>query len=56
MTEVIVGKEGHIYCDMAYLNTKFIVGNMETIVDETCKSVHVYIDKNRDLIVDKFKI
>jgi len=56
MTEVVVGKEGHIYCDVAYLNTKFIVGNMETIMDETCKNVHVYIDKNRDLIVDKFKI
>lgn len=56
MTEVVVGKEGHIYCDVAYLNTKFIVGNMETIMDETYKNVHVYIDKNRDLIVDKFKI
>jgi len=56
MTEVVVGKEGHIYCDIAYLNTKFIVGNMETVIDETYKNVHVYINKNRELIVDKFKI
>ena len=55
MTEVAVGKKGNIYCDVAYLNTKFIVGGMEAIIDETCKNVHVYIDKNRDLIVDKFK-
>lgn len=55
MTEVAVGNEGHIYCDVAHLNTKFIVGTMETIIDETYKHVHVYIDKNRDLVVDKFK-
>lgn len=55
MTEVAVGKKGNIYCDIAYLNTKFVVGTMEAIIDETCKNVHVYIDKNRDLVVDKFK-
>jgi uncharacterized protein (DUF342 family) len=56
MTEIAVGKEGHIYCDVAYLNTKFVVGTMETIIDETCRNVHVYVDKNRDLIIDKFKV
>ncbi len=56
MTTVGVGKQGHIYCDVAYLNTKFIVGEKEQILDESCKNVHVYLDKIGDLVIDKFKL
>lgn len=55
-TELQVDKEGHIYCDVAHLNTIFKVGNMMQVLDESCRNVHVYIDKNRDLVIDKFKI
>ncbi|MEG1255978.1 flagellar assembly protein A [Clostridium sp.] len=55
-TELVVGKNGNIYCDIAYLNTKFVIGDAETILDENCRNVHVYIDKNKNLTVDKFKI
>ncbi|MEG0307395.1 MAG: FapA family protein [Clostridium sp.] len=55
-TELSVGKTGHIYCDIAHINTKFIVGEAMTILDEGCKNVHVYINKERNLVVDKFKI
>lgn len=55
-TELQVDKDGHIYCEIAHLNTVFKVGNMVQVLDESCKNVHVYIDKNRDLVIDKFKM
>lgn len=55
-TELQVDKDGHIYCEVAHLNTVFKVGNMIQVLDESCRNVHVYIDKNRDLVIDKFKI
>jgi uncharacterized protein (DUF342 family) len=55
-TVLAVSKEGHIYCDVAYLNTKFIVGEREFTLYESYKNVHVYIDKDSELAVDKFKL
>ncbi len=55
-SELEVGKNGNIYCDIAHVNTKFRVGKMETIIDESFKNVHVYIDKDKELTIDKFKI
>lgn len=55
-TVLAVSKDGHIYCDVAYLNTKFIVGEREFTLYESYKNVHVYIDKDSELAVDKFKL
>jgi len=55
-TVLAVSKECHIYCDVAYLNTKFIVGEREFTLYESYKNVHVYIDKDSELAVDKFKL
>lgn len=55
-TELEVEKNGHIYCEIAHLNTIIKIGNMTAQLDESCKNLHAYIDKNRDLIVDKLKI
>lgn len=55
-TVLAVSKEGHIYCNLAYLNTKIIVGEKEIILNESCKDVHAYLNKDSELIVDKFKL
>lgn len=55
-TEIEVGKKGHIYCDVAYFNTKLKVGNLSCILEESCKNLHVYIDKDMELVVEKFKL
>lgn len=55
-TVLAVAKEGHIYCNIAYLNTKFIVGEKEIILNESYKNIHAYLNKDSELIVDKFKL
>lgn len=51
-----VKKHGHIYVDNAYYNTKFIVGNKIYVLEENSRDVHVYLDKDGEICVEKLKI
>lgn len=55
-TRLEVEKEGHIYVDVAYQNTMFIVGTREFILDMPSKNIHAYLDKDGDIVVDRFKM
>ena len=48
-----VGKHGDIYVDVAYRNTTFVIGNKKYILDKASKNIHVYIEKDGNLAVDK---
>lgn len=48
-----VGKHGDIYVDVAYRNTTFVIGNKKYILDKASKDIHVYIEKDGNLAVDK---
>lgn len=52
-TKLEVDKKGEINVDVAYHNTIFIIGNKKHILEKPSKNVHVYIDKDGSLIVDK---
>lgn len=53
VTELEVGKDGHIYAEIAYHNTVFKVGKRRGSVEEDAKDVHVYTDKTGELVIDK---
>lgn len=55
-TKLQVEKQGHIWVDVAFQNTIFLVGNRELILDVPSKNIHAYIDSNNDIIVDKLKL
>lgn len=48
-----VGKHGEIYVDVAYRNTTFVIENKKYILDKSSKNIHVYIEKDGNLAVDK---
>lgn len=52
-TKLIVENHGHIWAEVAYPNTRFIIGTREYILDVPSKNVHAFINESRDLIVDK---
>lgn len=52
-TNLEVEKDGHIYIDLAYHNTTFIIGNKKYILEKPSKNIHVYIDKDGSLAIDK---
>ena len=54
LTKLVVEEKGHIWADIAYQNTKFIIGSREYNLDLPSKNVHAYIDNTGELIVDKF--
>ncbi|MBU3142363.1 flagellar assembly protein A [Clostridium sp. CF012] len=55
-TKLIVGNNGHIWAEIAYPNTRFIIGTREYILDSPSKSVHAFIDESRELVVHKFQL
>lgn len=55
-TRVELKGEGHIYADIAYENTIFAIGNREYILDYPAKNIHVYLNEEKELAVDKFKL
>lgn len=55
-TTISVGKKGHIWVDSSYGNTKFIVGDRESILEEPATNIHVYLDQNSEIVIDKFNI
>ncbi|MBZ9688116.1 FapA family protein [Clostridium estertheticum] len=55
-TKLIVENNGHIWAEVAYPNTRFIIGTREYIMDTPSKSVHAFIDENRELVVHKLQL
>lgn len=53
-TKLIVEAKGHIWVDVAYQNTCFIVGGLEYTLENACKDVHAYLNNEGELVVDKF--
>ncbi len=54
-TTLQVDKDGHIYIEKAFPNTKLIIGKIEHIIEEECKNVHAYLDGNGEIVVEKIK-
>lgn len=55
-TKIIVDNSGHIWSDVAYQNTIFLIGNKEYIFDMPSRNIHAYLDENREIIVEKLKL
>ncbi|MBU3190726.1 FapA family protein [Clostridium bowmanii] len=53
---IVESHHGHIWAEVAYPNTRFIIGAKEYILDNSSKNIHAFIDENRDLIVDKLQL
>lgn len=53
ITSLEVEKSGEIYVNIAYHNTTFIIGNKKYILDKPSKNIHVYVEKDGSLAVDK---
>lgn len=55
-TTIIVEKKGQIWAEIAYQNTRFVVGKQEHILEIPCRKLHVYINKEGELTIDKLKL
>lgn len=55
-TKLCTSGKGHIWADIAYQNTIFVVGSREYMLDTPSKEIHAYLGKDEDIIVDKFKL
>ena len=55
-TKLIVESHGQIWAEIAYQNTKFVVGDREYILDVSSKNVHVYLNEDRELVIDKLQL
>jgi len=53
VTQLEVEKKGEIKVDIAYQNTIFIVGNRKHILDKASKNIHVYLDKDGSIVINK---
>ncbi|WP_053069850.1 DUF342 domain-containing protein [Clostridium novyi] len=53
-TKLIVESKGHIWVDVAYQNTRFIVGEKEYTLEIPSKGIHAYLADDGELVVDKF--
>ena len=53
ITKLEVEKTGEIKADIAYQNTVFIVGNRKYILDKASKDIHVFLDKDGTISVNK---
>lgn len=49
-----VPKNGHIKAGIAYNNTIFYIGERHLMLDVSSKNVDVYLDKNGEIVIDKF--
>jgi uncharacterized protein len=53
-TKLIVEEKGHIWVDVAYQNTTFIIGKREYTLEVASKDIHAYLDDDKEIVVDKF--
>lgn len=52
-TKLMVGKKGHIRIELAYQNTIISVGGREAVIDVPSTNIFAYINKERELVVEK---
>ncbi len=55
-TKLMVESKGHIWADVAYQNTIFVVGDREETIDVPCRNVHAYMDDKGEITVDTLKL
>lgn len=55
-TRICVEAQGHIWADVAYQNTIFVVGERELVLDIPSKNIHVYMDETYDVVIDRLKL
>jgi len=55
-TKLVIEKDGDIWTDIAYQNTRFAIGLQEYILEKPARDIHAYLDKNGELTVDKFNL
>jgi len=55
-TKLIVESHGQIWAEIAYQNTRIVIGDREYVLDVPSKNVHAYIDEAREFIVDKLQL
>lgn len=53
-TRLEVSDNGQIFADIAFTNSLFAVGNKEYRLDTPSRKVHVYINDQKELTIDKF--
>lgn len=53
ITKLEVEKRGEIKADIAYQNTVFVVGSRKYILDKPSKDIHVFLDKDGTITVNK---
>lgn len=53
-TVLKVSKKGRIFADIAYYNTIFCFGERQMTLEVSAKNVEAYLDKDGDIIIDKF--
>ncbi|KOR25949.1 FapA family protein [Clostridium sp. L74] len=54
ITKLQILQKGHIYVDVAYQNTIFIIGDREYLLETPSKAIHAYLDKKGEITVEKF--
>jgi uncharacterized protein len=55
-TRLSVEAKGHIWADIAYQNTVFVIGGKEAVLETPSKNVHAYLNDKGELIIDKFNL
>ena len=55
-TVLMVEDYGQIWAEIAYTNTRFIIGDREYILDTPSKNIHAYLNDARELTVDKLQL
>ncbi|MBM7869476.1 uncharacterized protein (DUF342 family) [Clostridium pascui] len=55
-TTLMVERGGSIWCDIAYTNTVYVIGNREVVLNTPSKDVHAYLDDRGELILDKLML
>lgn len=55
-TTLMVERGGSIWCDIAYTNTVYVIGNREVVLNAPSKDIHAYLDDRGELILDKLML
>ena len=53
-TTLIVPEDGVISADIAYQNSKFIIGSKQYLLQKSSKEVKAYMNNKGEIVVDKF--
>lgn len=55
-TKLVVEENGHIWADIAYQNTIFVIGQKEFLLEIPSKDIHAYMDSKGELVVDRLML